>query len=87
MAYAIGGICNYTGARRIFKPTTTIKGHLGRYLTVIAGAFALTSAVAWSLDRGGAPDWVGAYVPVLVTAIPTFVLMRTWVFRSPAPAG
>jgi putative flippase GtrA len=84
IAYAAGGVCNYTGARRLFKPVTKLSGHLGRYLIVVAAAFGLTSLLAWLLNRAGAPDVLGAYVPVIVTAIPTFIAMRFWVFR-PAP--
>ena len=86
IAYAVAGLCNYTGARRLFKPTTKLHGHVRRYLVVLVGAFSLTSALAWSLDQAGAPRFVGAYLPVVVTSLPVFLLMRAWVF-SPATSG
>jgi putative flippase GtrA len=87
IAYAVAGVCNYTGARRLFKPTTTLRMHVARYVTVVAGAFAVTSGLAWLLDHAGAPDAVGAYLPAVVTAVPVFVVMRTWVFSSPVSAN
>jgi putative flippase GtrA len=83
-AYACAVVCNYVGARFIFKPTVGLRGHLPRYLAVIAGNFAVTALLAWSLHRAGVPNLFGAYLPVAVTAIPTFVLLRHWVF-TPAP--
>lgn len=87
IAYAAGGVCNYFGARRLFKPTTPLAGHFGRYLIVVAGAFTSTSLLAWAFDRAGLPDLFGAYLPVVITALPVFVIMQRWVFNSPASEG
>jgi putative flippase GtrA len=82
IAYAIAVLANYFGARLVFKPTTGIRGHALKYLSVIAANLLITSGLAWILHQAGAADVVAAYLPVAVTTVPTFVLMRSWVFRS-----
>jgi putative flippase GtrA len=87
VAYAVSSVCNYIGARWVFKPTDGISGHIGRYVTVVACGFTLTTVLAWLIHKAGVPDLVGAYLPVLITAVPTFLAMRFWVFNSPKPAS
>lgn len=84
MAYAIATAANYFGARLVFKPTTDIRGHAVRYLSVVAANFLTTSVLAWYLHRAGADDFISVYLPVGVTLVPTFVLMRGWVFKKQA---
>jgi putative flippase GtrA len=81
VAYAVATAANYLVARFVFKPTGGALAHLPRYLVVVAGNFAFTAAAAWLLHRLGTWDAIAAYAPVVVTAVPTFVLMRMWVFR------
>jgi putative flippase GtrA len=83
IAYGIAVICNYLGSRYIFRPTTNLHGHLFRYVTVVAGNVVLTALGAWLLRQWEAPDFVAAYVPVWAVTIPSFGLLRVWVFRSP----
>jgi putative flippase GtrA len=84
IAYAIATAANYLGARLVFKATTGIRGHALRYLSVVAANFLTTSVLAWSLHRTGADNIISVYLPVAVTLVPTFVLMRSWVFKNPA---
>ena len=81
IAYGISVVTNYLGARLIFRSATRMRTHVPRYLTVVALNFVLAAAVAWSLDYIGAPRIISAYAPVVVTAVPSFLLMRRWVFR------
>lgn len=83
-AYAISVAANYLGARLVFKPTTGIRGHALRYLFVVAANFLTTAVLAWWLHRAGADNIISVYLPVAVTLVPTFVLMRSWVFKNPA---
>jgi putative flippase GtrA len=83
IAYAISIAANYLGARLVFKPTTGIRGHALRYLSVVASNFLTTAVLAWWLHRAGADNIISVYLPVAVTSIPTFVLMRNWVFKNP----
>lgn len=84
IAYAIATAANYLGARVVFKPTTGVRGHALRYLSVVAANFLATAVLAWWLHRTGAAKIISVYVPVAVTSVPTFVLMRSWVFKNPA---
>lgn len=81
IAFAASAVANYVGARVVFKPHTTFRGHILRYLIVVACTFTATGVIAALVHDAGAPDIVGAYLPTVLTAIPTFVVMRTWVFR------
>lgn len=83
VAFALSALANYLGARLVFRPETTIRGHALRYLTVIVANFLTAGFFAWCLHRAGADDIVSVYLPVLVTAGPTFVLMRSWAFKKP----
>jgi putative flippase GtrA len=85
-AYAVAVGVNYLGARLLFRPTSRVSGHIVRYAAVVCLNFAITAAIAWLLHRAGARDAVAAYAPVLITAVPTYVLMRRWVF-APRSAG
>lgn len=82
IAYAIGVGANYLGARLVFKPTTGLRRHALRYLSVVAANFLTTAVLAWWLHRIGADNIISVYPPVAVTAVPTFALMRNWVFDS-----
>jgi len=84
IAYAVAAAVNYLGARMVFKPTTGIRGHAMRYLSVVAANFLTTGVLAWCLHRAGAENIISVYLPVAVTSVPTFVLMRGWVFKNPA---
>jgi len=35
------------------------------------------------LHHAGAGNIISVYLPVAVTSVPTFVLMRSWVFKNP----
>ncbi len=83
IAYAVATAANYLGARLVFKPTSGIGGHALRYLSVVVANFLTTSVLAWYLHRTGADDIISVYLPVAVTLVPTFVLMRKWVFKNP----
>jgi len=83
IAYAVATAANYFGARLVFKPTTGIRGHALRYLSVIAANFLTTAVLAWCLHRTGAENIISVYLPVVATSVPTFVLMRSWVFKNP----
>ena len=83
IAYAVATAANYFGARLVFKPTTGIRGHALRYLSVIAANFLTTAVLAWCLHHAGAGNIISVYLPVAVTSVPTFVLMRSWVFKNP----
>jgi putative flippase GtrA len=82
IAYAVSVLGNYVGSRLIFRPTHGIGEHGLRYLAVVAFSFASTAFWAWVLDRPSVPAVVSVYAPVLLTTIPTFLLLRRWVFRS-----
>lgn len=84
IAYAIGLGANYLGARLVFKPTTGLRRHALRYLSVVAANFLTTAVLAWWLHRTGVANIISVYLPVMVTAAPTFVLMRRWVFNNSA---
>lgn len=82
IAYATATTVNYLGARLVFKPETSVRGHALRYLSLIAANFVATAGLAWWLDRTGADNIISVYLPVAVTSIPTFMLMRSWVFKN-----
>jgi len=83
VAYATAIAANYVGARLVFKPTTGLRRHALRYLSVVAANFLTTAVLAWWLHWIGVANIISVYLPVMVTAAPTFVLMRRWVFNNP----
>ncbi len=80
VAYAVALIVNFVGARYVFSPETTFATHGWRYLCVAGANFLVTTGLAWAAHRWGLPDPVAVYGPVLVTTVPTFVVMQRWVF-------
>ena len=81
VAYILGVVWNYLGARWIFKPGGDFRGHAPRYLAVVLGNLVVTALIAGVLNWAGAPKLISAYLPVAVIAVPTFLLMRGWVFK------
>ena len=78
-------ICQFNEmSAMVFKPETALATHAWRYAAVVALNFAVTAAVAWACRRAGLPDAVGVYLPVLVTVVPSYLLMRIWVFSQPS---
>jgi len=57
--------------------------HALRYLIVVAAHFAGTASLACCLHRIGAHNIISMYLPVAVTLVPIFVLIRGWVFKNP----
>jgi putative flippase GtrA len=80
-AYAIAVAVNYLGARLIFKPGDDLRTHFARYAILVAANSIATAVLASWLHRLGVHYALAVYFPVAVTVIPTFVLMRTWVFK------
>lgn len=85
IAYVVSTVVNYLGSRVIFHQGTTLRGHMVRYLALVAANLAVAAGIAALLDANHAPDAVGAYLPPVITAIPTFLLMKRWVFRAASP--
>jgi putative flippase GtrA len=83
-AYACAVAANYTGSRLIFGADSSVRSHVPRYATVVCLNFAITAGIAALLHGLGAPTAFAAYLPVIITAIPSYYLMRSWVF-APSP--
>ena len=84
LAYAIATAAHYFGSRLVFRAKTGMHGHdLLRYLAVVAASWLTTASLAWCLHRTAVNNVIAVYLPVAVTPIPTFLLMRNWVFKNP----
>jgi putative flippase GtrA len=81
-AYAIAVAAHYLGSRLVFRAKTDLHGHVFRYLAVIAASWLTTAFLAWCLHRTAINIVIAVYLPVAVTAVPTFLLMRNWVFKN-----
>jgi putative flippase GtrA len=82
IAYAGAVAVNYLGSRIVFHAPPPSAPQLGRYFIVVAGNGLTAFVVASALKAGGSQEWVTVYGPVLVTMIPSFALMRWWVFGA-----
>ena len=85
VSYAIAVASHYVGSRLLFHSGNIGRSHVFRYLSVVGVNFCATAGIAWLLHRLGAGNIISAYAPVVVTVVPTFVLMRSWVFRVRHP--
>lgn len=87
VAYVASAVSNYLGARRVFQVQSRFGSHKWRYLATLALSFGLTTILAVGVDNLDLPKLIAAYLPPIIAAVPTFLLLRFWVFRHDRAAA